>query len=432
MGNRLAFHIAHIIALALCCAACTSVVAQDQEKSKLKDFGSSLKRTKWDPDKQQAVIAKPKSNLKSNDDDLDVVKIETTLVTSDLLVLDVRGNPVDGLTENDFLISEDGAPQKLGLFSPGTNINVARTIVLIIDYSGSQMPVLETSIAAAKTMIDKLGPLDRMAIVDDDVKMIQDFTTDKKKLKDKLESLRKRPTEIIGRFGESKQYSALYATLNEAFTNEDRRPIIIFQTDGDELGLLRNSPMDGLESPDSSKQEQEQERKVIKENRTSFSLEDIFRAAEKSRVTIYTVVPGFRIIGLSRDEQLKQVGADVERNLQAGAMRFHFKIPDAVRQRMFQPAVLEFKRQASVLLQTALASVAIGSGGWLIFLERPEQADETYSLILSDINRRYLVGYYPTNKEHDGKRRKITVTIRDHPDYKVNGRTWYYAPGADQ
>ena len=126
------------------------------------------------------------------------------------------------------------------------------------------------------------------------------------------------------------------------------------------------------------------------------------------------------------------MGADWERVLQSWAMDTHSKVPDSMRQRMYQPGVLEHNRQVSVQVQTALASVAIASGGWLMFLERPEQADETYSLILSDINRRYLVGYYPTNKEHDGKRREIAVTIRHHPDYKVVGRKWYYAPGADQ
>jgi hypothetical protein len=72
------------------------------------------------------------------------------------------------------------------------------------------------------------------------------------------------------------------------------------------------------------------------------------------------------------------------------------------------------------------------TGGWTMFLEKPEDADHIYSSILSDINRRYLVGYYPTNKEHDGKRRKIDITIRNHPDYLVVGRKWYYAPAADQ
>lgn len=418
MGNRLASYISHVTTLALVLAACATTLPQQKEKPKLKDFGSSLKRTKWDPKKQQAVVAKP--NLQSKDDDLDVVKVETNLVTSDVLVLDALEKPVDGLTENDFLIHEDGVEQKLGMFSRGTNSSVARTIVLIIDYSSSQIPYIKTSIAAAKSMIDKLGPLDRMAIVSDDVEMIQNFTVDKKKLKDKLESLR--IGNVSRRYGKSKQYSALFATLNEAFNNEDERPIVIFQTDGDELWALRDSPMNQVESPDP--REREGMRNLLQEHIASFSLEDIYRAAERSRVTIYTVVPGSPIIGLSYDEQLKRIRADWKQWF--GASRNPYS------ERIRIPAVLEYQRQTSVLRQTALASVATVSGGWLMFLERPEQADEIYSRIFSDINRRYLVGYYPTNKERDGKRRRIAVTIRNRPDYKVMGRVWYYAPGADQ
>ncbi|HEY5885904.1 MAG TPA: VWA domain-containing protein [Pyrinomonadaceae bacterium] len=425
MGNRLASYISYVTTLALVLAACATTFPQQKERPKLKNFGSSLKRTKWDPKKQQAVVAKP--NLKSKDDDLDVVKVETNLVTSDVLVLDALEKPVDGLTENDFLISEDGVQQKLGMFSRGANTSVARTIVLIIDYSGSQLPYIETSIDAAKVMIDKLGPLDRMAIVSDDVELIQDFTTDKKKLKDKLESLRKRTwSSGPGKFGMSKQYSALFATLNEVFNNEDERPIVIFQTDGDELWALQDSPMRAFEPPDPKTREYS--RQFLPTHVTSFSLADIYRAAERSRVTIYTVVPGSPIIGLSHDEQLEQVRAYFELNLRT----FRNPYSEGLRKQVDKPAMLEYQRQTSVLWQTALASVATVSGGWLMFLERPDQADEIYSRIFADINRRYLVGYYPTNKEHDGKRRRIAVTIRDHPDYKVMGRVWYYAPGADQ
>jgi len=67
-----------------------------------------------------------------------------------------------------------------------------------------------------------------------------------------------------------------------------------------------------------------------------------------------------------------------------------------------------------------------------MFLEEPSEADQIYSSILADINRRYIVGYYPTKKEHDGKRRKVEVSVRDHPEYKVVGRKWYYAPSPDQ
>ena len=65
-------------------------------------------------------------------------------------------------------------------------------------------------------MVDKLAPLDLMAIVTDDVDLLIDFTNDKNKLKKKLESLIERTKNDDGspgfgpgqRLGKSVQYSA--------------------------------------------------------------------------------------------------------------------------------------------------------------------------------------------------------------------------------
>src|SRR5215831_714369 len=229
---------------------CAGAAGQEKERPKLKDFGSSLKRSQSDEKKKPAAKPGAKRTDQTSapsSDDIDVLKVETSLVTSDVLVLDARGNPVKGLTEKDFLITEDGRPQQVGVLTMGDNVKVPRTIVLIIDYSNSQFPFIGNSIAAAKSLVDKLPPSDRMAIVTDDVEMIQDFTRDKEKLKGKLNSLLDRISGVNkggGRqFGKSQQYSALLATLNEAFINEDQRPIVIFQTDGDQLAYLRNSPL---------------------------------------------------------------------------------------------------------------------------------------------------------------------------------------------
>src|SRR4030095_5749153 len=152
MCNRLAFHLAHIITLALVCAVSTPVVAQEKERPKIKDFGSSLKKTKPDQKKKDPVEKKPKPNAKSEAEDFEVVKVETSLVSSDVLVLDAKGNPVEGLTEKDFVITEDGQPQQVGMLSRGDDSKVTRSIVLIIDYSSSQSPFIENSIAAAKAL----------------------------------------------------------------------------------------------------------------------------------------------------------------------------------------------------------------------------------------------------------------------------------------
>ncbi len=81
--------------------------------------------------------------------------------------------------------------------------------------------------------------------------------------------------------------------------------------------------------------------------------------------------------------------------------------------------------------QMAVAGVAAITNGWTNFLEEPSQAAAIYSRILSDINRRYIVGYYPINKAHDGKRRNVKVEVRGHSEYVVLGNKSYFAPGPD-
>lgn len=63
----------------------------EDKRPKLKDFGASVKRLKWDPVKKKAVDTKPHEQTSTPSDPDDVVRIETTLVTSDFLVVDGRG-----------------------------------------------------------------------------------------------------------------------------------------------------------------------------------------------------------------------------------------------------------------------------------------------------------------------------------------------------
>ncbi len=234
------------------------------------------------------------------------------------------------------------------------------------------------------------------------------------------------------------QYSALMATLKEAFDAEDQRPIIIFQTDGDELGLLRNPIFSPAVPPNlppdlrlTAQKFVESTQRYVSANRREFSLDDVYRAAEKSRATIYTVIPGFRLIGLSPEEQINQMKIASERRAQTWGGKAAIE-RNADRWARTPPEALRYEVGVELKGQQALAVLATMTGGWTEFLEEPSQADENYSRIFSDINRRYIVGYYPTNKEHDGKRRKVNVEVRGHSEYIVMGRKSYYAPEAEQ
>src|SRR6476660_381044 len=217
--------------------ASTAAQSTPPEQPKLKDFGSSLKKLKWDPVKQVSIETEPAKTRRNGSADVDVVRVETDLVVFDAQVRDRQGRVVTGLTQNDFIVTDDGERQTIGHFSLGSDLTVPRSIVLIIDYSGSLRSYLDQSIDAPEVLIGQLGPKDRMAIVTDDVKQLSDFTADKKALTTALESLRKKARQR--HFGSSFQLTALMATVRELFSREDIRPIVIFQTDGDEVGLLQ-------------------------------------------------------------------------------------------------------------------------------------------------------------------------------------------------
>jgi VWFA-related protein len=421
-----------------------------RERPKLKDFGNSLERLKWD-EKRRATVerrARKRTEQERGEED-EVVRVETSLVVCDLLVLDPQGRAVQGLGREDFLVTEDGKPQEVGTFALGDNVNVPRSIVLVIDYSGSQLPYIKMSVEAAKTLVDKLGPRDLMAVVTDDVELLVAFTADKEKLKQGLDVLTQRAADPKGflaktfgpgrRLGRSDQFSALMATLKESFDEEDVRPVVIFQTDGDELLYLREPVVEPSVRPnlpkDLHKEEVERVREMrqsVERRRREFSLGDVHTAAERARATIYTIVPGYRLVGLTPEEQLRRSDAAREKSMSA------WRIPEEVRWKLderyyrWPPGAIRHGIEQSLKYQQALIDLSTLTGGWADFLEEPAQAAGIYERIFSDVNRRYVVGFYPTNTARDGGRRRVGVEVRGHPEYKVWGRKAYYAPGPDK
>ncbi len=414
--------------------AFASFAQSPPQRPKLKDFGSSLDNLKRERPKKSD---RKKGEKKTGDelDEGDVIRTDTNLVTSEISVLDDRGNLVQNLSAEDLLVTEDGEPQKVSHFLRGDDVKVPRTIVLIIDYSGSQLPYIRRSIDAAKVLVDKLLPLDVMAIVTDDVELLVDFTNDKEKLKQKLESLYQRTQ--AGKLGRSVQYSALVATLNEAFTEEDLRPIIIFQTDGDQIFHLRD-PVVGLSVPPDLPNDlreamlRARQAAPYEPNSVDFSLFDLYRMVEKSRATVYTVIPGYRLLNKSLEEQMETMKKIQETRLirEGRWSREDQERYNAVKDkwRVFSPANLEHSAKENSTIQQALNGVASRAGGWTEFLEKPDEADAIYNRILVDINHRYIIGYYPTNKAHDGTKRRIKFAVKDHPEYHVVGRNYYFSP----
>lgn len=184
-----------------------TVFAQSEglEKPRLIDFGASLRPGYVKP---KSTIGEPQNAPKSDDE---IIRVDTDLVVSDVLVVTEKGFAVNNLTKADFIISEDGAAQTAETFAQGDSAEIGRSIVLVMDYSGSLHPYIKTSVAAAKVLVGKLNPKDKMAIVTDDVELISDFTRDKNLLTAKLDQLESRASDK--KFGRSKQFSARMQVL---------------------------------------------------------------------------------------------------------------------------------------------------------------------------------------------------------------------------
>lgn len=385
-----------------------------KEQNKTKDFGKSLKKY----DKKNIRNSKDfKDNDKNSTEDEETIRIKTDLVISNVLVLNQKGNVIAGLKQSDFLVTEDGIPQEISVFSHGQSETVPRSIVLIIDHSGSIGPYIENSIKASKNLVDKLKPQDKMAIVTDDVELLADFTNDKTLLKNKLDSLQEKTLSKIR--GKSFQYSALLAVLNEMFDEDDIIRLVIFQSDGDEIAMLKGDK-ESLILPKTL-------RVIAKKNgfgeERSFGFGDIKEAIKNSRVTIYSVIPKARFTGFSREEQLKRAKLSLQ-----NTYRFYFATMNenhiSRQVKKFQSLEIELR----LGWESGMIEVAKLSGGYADFIEKPEDAENVFSTIFTTFENKYIVGYYPINPNQDGKSHNIKIEIRGHPEYMVVGRKTYFAP----
>jgi VWFA-related protein len=362
--------------------------SSDRKPPKKEKFGSSLKRLKWDPNKQAAVESEQDDQKRNREiGPGDVIKVETNLVQLDLFVTEQnKSRALTGLGKDDFVVTEDAVTQQISMFSVGADPSLPRSIVLIIDFSSSMSRFLEKSVEAAKILVNRLGPKDEMAIVNDEVELMVGFTGDKKRLKSALDSLKNRPRGAHG----SRQLTALFVTLRELSNAGQGRPIIIIQSDGDEIMNLRD----------------QQPRAEGQPSTWEFGLGDIHAAALGTRATIYTLIPGERLIGVP----LEDARLRVRRSMVGDQEDRYINTITPVR----------------VRAQEAITGVADISGGWAAYLESPERSDELYERILADIDQRYVIGYYPTNEARDGRLRKVQVEVRGHPEYVLHGRRSYY------
>ncbi len=153
----------------------------------------------------------------------DVIKVNTTLVTLPVSVMDRDGRYVPNLRKEDFRLWEDGVEQQVAFFS---SVDKPFSVVLMLDTSGSTRFRLEEIQDAAIAFTNQLRPDDRVMIVsfDDQVRVLSEFTSDRGRLRDAIR--RTRPGDG------TKLYEAVDMVMNQKLNSVSGRKAIVLFTDG--------------------------------------------------------------------------------------------------------------------------------------------------------------------------------------------------------
>ena len=178
------------------------------------------------------IIAAPQTTSSPEDADGDTIKSETNLITIPVSVFDRNGLYIPGLRQTDFKIFEDGVEQEIAYFGAQDK---PFTVALLLDVSPSTAYKIEEIREAARSFVDKLGPNDKVIVIDFDhsVNVRTEPTNDR----DKIYSALKK-----AKFGDG---TSLYNAVDEALRKQlgriqGRKAVVLF-TDGVDTTSRKNT-----------------------------------------------------------------------------------------------------------------------------------------------------------------------------------------------
>jgi Ca-activated chloride channel family protein len=158
------------------------------------------------------------------------------LVSLDVCVRDASGRFLTDLTSEDFLVLENGSPQRISFVMPSGTLPLRA--VLLIDRSGSMHgPKLERAVEAAGLFARRLGPRDQLGIIafNQQAARVHAFHTDPARVAAALAS--------VTAMGSTSLYDALLVAANDitrarAGAPPKTREAVIVLSDGEDTASL--------------------------------------------------------------------------------------------------------------------------------------------------------------------------------------------------
>lgn len=157
------------------------------------------------------------------DDENEIIKVDTELVTMPVSVLDRDGRFISGLQQKDFQIFENGVQQQVEYFQ---SVEQPFTVILLLDVSPSTQYRIDEIQSAAVAFVDQLRPSDRVMVIsfDERVHVLSPATSNRMQLRNAI---------YMAEFGNG---TSLYEAVDYAIEQEMRyikgRKAVVLFTDG--------------------------------------------------------------------------------------------------------------------------------------------------------------------------------------------------------
>jgi VWFA-related protein len=302
-------------------------------------------------------------------DEEDVVRVNTTLVTVPVSVMDRNGKYILDLRREDFRLYEDGAEQEIANFD---STEKPFTIALLLDISDSMRFRIEDIQAAATVFVNQLRQEDRVMVIafDSQVRILAEPTTNHNLARDAI-----RRTSMGGG---TRVYDAINFVLNQRFNNIRGRKAVILFTDGVDTGSFQAS---------------------FKDNQ---------RDAEESDVLIYPVQ--------------YSTSKDLNDQLRAGLSS---PSGGSVMLPSGNGTSMDTARAGSYL-----RALSQKTGARLYRVDDAQDLTRSFTRIAGELRQQYSLSYYPKAPAQSGQRREIKVRINGQ-GLSVRARSSYISGTTD-
>jgi VWFA-related protein len=315
----------------------------------------------------------------------DVVRVNTSLVTVPVSVLDHQGRFVPNMKREDFRLFENGVEQSLAYFEPAEK---PFTVALLLDMSASThfhvQEIREAAIAFAK----QLRPQDRVLVVtfNDEVLLLTPNATNDLDLVETLVD------EYANTGSSTRLYDAVHLTIRERLNQIKGRKAIVLFTDGVDTSSQQASYQSTL-------REAEELDALIYP--IQYDTSDYMRSMQGAGNTVTVVTTTHGLFGAKTTQQTYNVPANNGQPL-PGTTKADYDRADKY-----------------------LHALADETGGRIYQANDTTQLSDSFSKIAEELRRQYSLGYYPkSGNDDENSRRDIKVRVRQ-PNLAVKARDSY-------